>query len=90
MANRDPHAARAAKKRKGKPGNLLEVQKLLWKALRTAEGLLDTATEAQLDLLQLRCIHAISQSAGQYIKLLEIGELESRIAALEAVQKGLL
>ena len=61
--------------------------------LRTAEDLLESATALDEDAegeghagLQLRAIHAISQASGQYAKLLEIGQLEARIAALEAAQ----
>jgi hypothetical protein len=91
MANPSPHKARMAKKRKRKPGTLLDLQKLLWKALRTAEDLLDGATtleEEGHEELQLRAIHAISQASGQYAKLLEVGKLEARIAALEAGERG--
>jgi len=82
-----------AKKRKRKPGTLIDLQKLLWKALRTAEDLLDDATTQAEEGegyqgVQLRAIHAISQASGQYTKLLEIGELEERIVALEAAQRG--
>jgi hypothetical protein len=82
-----------AKKRKRKPGTLLDLQKLLWKALRTAEDLLDGATTLAEageghEGVQLRAIHAISQASGQYAKLLEVGELEARIAALEAGERG--
>ena len=35
----------------------------------------------------IEAIHAIAQASGQYAKLLEIGELESRVAALEAARK---
>jgi hypothetical protein len=94
MANPSPHKARMARKRKVKPGTLLDLQKLLWKALRTAEAILDRAcTQADGEWerpedLQLRAIHAIGQCAGQYSKLLEVGEFEARIAALEAAQQG--
>ncbi len=81
MANASPHQARLAKKRARKPGNLAALQRLLWRALLTAEEILDSATEADM---QLRAIHAISQASGQYAKLLEVGELEARLAALEA------
>ena len=80
--NPNPHAARLAKKRR-RPGNLGALQRLLWRTLLTAEEILDDAEEPDM---QLRAIHALSQASGQYAKLLEIGELESRIAALEAVK----
>jgi hypothetical protein len=45
-------------------------------------GLLDAEDPDQC----LRAVHAVSQASGQYIKLLEVGELEARIQALEQGQ----
>lgn len=70
-----------AKKRRGKPGDLKATQAVLWRAILTAEDILNAADEADM---QLRAVHAISQASGQYAKLIEIGELESRLAVLEA------
>jgi hypothetical protein len=84
MANVSPHKARLGRKLRGKPGDLPQLQLILWHALKRAQGILDASTE---DDATLRVVHAISQVAGQYAKLLEIGELEARIAALEAGQK---
>jgi uncharacterized small protein (DUF1192 family) len=81
MPNPSPHKARLAKKRRRKPGDLAAVTRVLWHAIVTAEDILNEADEADM---QLRCVHALSQAAGQYAKLLEVGEYESRIAALEA------
>jgi hypothetical protein len=86
MANPNPHAARLAKRRAHKPGSLEDLLKVLWTALSDAERLMYAADDPEV---RLRCIHAISQVSGQYAKLLEIGELEARIAALEAAQKGI-
>jgi len=63
------------------PGNLADVLKVLWTALSDAEQLMYAADEPEL---RLRCIHAISQVSGQYSKLLEVGELEARLALVEA------
>ena len=85
MANSNPHQARLSKRRAHKPGNLADVLKVLWTALHDAEQLMYAAEEPEL---RLRCIHAISQVSGQYSKLLEIGELEARLAVLEAAVHG--
>ena len=85
MANPNPVAARLAQRRARQPGNLADVLKVLWTALHDAEQLMYAADDPEL---RLRCIHAVSQVAGQYSKLLEIGELEARLAALEAAQRG--
>ena len=75
------HKARLGKKLRGKPGNMAEVRGILWYALKRAQGILDTATENDETL---KACHAVGQLAGQYVKLLEIGELEAQLAALEA------
>lgn len=67
--NRSPHKARLGKKLRGKPGDMAELQKTLWYALKLAQGVLDQAHEEELIL---RAVHAVSQCVGQYEKLLEI------------------
>lgn len=81
MANANPYKARLGKKRLAKAGTLDDVTRLLWRGLCEARGVLFRAED---DELKLRAIHAISQAAGQYTRLLEVGELESRVEALEA------
>jgi hypothetical protein len=83
----DPLRARLAKKRRRRAGGLPQLTAILWKALLEAESVLQAAEEPAL---RLRAVHALSQCAGQYAKLLEIGELEARIQALEqgAQQQG--
>ncbi|MBI2884181.1 MAG: hypothetical protein HYY11_09830 [Candidatus Methylomirabilis oxyfera] len=56
-------------------------QTTLWKAIKEAETIL--LSEASEPELKLRCVHALSQAIGQYAKVTEVGELESRIEALE-------
>ncbi len=83
--NPDPLKARMAKKRKGRTGDLPALRRKLWVALLHAEDVLENATEPEL---RLKSIHAFSQTAGQYAKLLEIGELEARLALLEERVQG--
>ena len=80
--NPNPTAARQAKKakRRGKPGTLADAQAVLWRALQKAGELLDTEDPH----LSLKAVHAVSQCAGSYAKVLEVGELEARLQALEA------
>ena len=86
MPNPDPVEARQAKRRKrrGKPGTLEDARALLWRALTRAGELLEEEDPA----LSLKAIHAISQGVGAYAKVLEVGELEARIAALEGTGEG--
>ena len=85
MANPNPYAARQARRRAHKPLNLADVLKVLTTAIREAERLLYEADDPELTL---RCVHALSQAAGQYVKLLEVGEYEARLASIEATLKG--
>jgi hypothetical protein len=83
VANPNPFHARMAKKRARKPGDLRALQRMLWRALLEAKTVF---LESDNDELSLKAVHALSQASGQYAKLLEIGELEARVVALEAAQ----
>ena len=83
MANSDPHQARAARKRRRaeKAGNPADLQIIVWRAITAASEIVadpstDTAT-------RLRAIHAVSQSAGSYTKLIELVEFEARLRSIE-------
>ena len=84
---RNTHAARLVKRRKHKPGNLTDLLRMFWQALLEAEAILEAADEDQAEL-KLKAVHAISQCGGQYARLLEIGEMEARLAAVEAQLRG--
>jgi len=77
--NPNPTKARRSKKR-GKPGTLEDARALLWRALKRAGELLETEDPD----LSLKAIHAISQGAGSYARLVTAGELEARLVELEA------
>jgi hypothetical protein len=81
--NPSPHHARLAKKRTRKPGNLAALTRVLWRAVLEAQEIMD---HADGDEMKLRAIHAISQTSSSYAKLLEIGEFEARLNALEETQ----
>lgn len=80
MPNPSPHLARLAKKRRRKPGTVADLQWTLWRALLAAEALVN---EAETPDLAFRGMHCISQLSNQYLKTLEIGELEARLSTLE-------
>jgi hypothetical protein len=50
-----------------------------------AQEILEDAEEPEL---KLQAIHAISQSSMSYVKLIESGEYEARLTALEQAQRG--
>lgn len=79
--NADPTKARQAKRarRRGQPGTLEDARALLWRALTRAGELL----EEEDPTLSLKAIHAVSQGAAAYARIVEVGELEARLAALE-------
>lgn len=86
MANPNPVEARQAKRarRRGKPGTLEDARALLWRALTRAGELLEAEDPAHA----LKAVHAVSQGAAAYARIVEIGELEARIKALEDAQPG--
>ncbi|OZC04029.1 hypothetical protein [Rubricoccus marinus] len=56
----------------------------LWRAVEAAEAvLMDSAERGNIDGV-LRAVHALTQASGAYARLIETGELEARLAALEA------
>lgn len=83
--NADPTKARQAKKarRREQPGTLEDARALLWRALERASELLNTEDDA----LSLKAVHAISQGTAAYARVMEVGELETRLAALEVAQQ---
>jgi hypothetical protein len=85
--NPNPAAGRLAKKAHAKPGNLEDVQALVWAALCKAQALMEKPE--QKDDLCLRAVNAIGQVAMSYAKLLEVGEYEARLAAVEAALRHL-
>lgn len=92
MANPDPTKARQARKarRRETPGTLEDARCLLWRALDRAGEMLDALDENEQPdhALALKAVHAISQGASAYAKIVEVGELEARIHALEQAQSG--
>jgi uncharacterized small protein (DUF1192 family) len=81
MATYNPVQARLARKRK-RQGTLQDVLEALWQAVTAAEDVLASCGgEAEQTM---KAVHCLSQAAGQYAKLLEVGELESRLALVEA------
>ena len=84
--NPDPHQARLAKASraaKAKPdgGDLTDLRRCLWlavakctKAIKEADGMDDETRKT---------VHALTQAAGVYVRLLEVVDLEARISALE-------
>jgi hypothetical protein len=80
MPNPDPYRARLTRKRRRKTGDLQALQRKLWGAICEADDLIILA---EADELRLKAIHALVQAGMAYAKVLEIGEHEARLAALE-------
>ncbi len=71
------------RRRRSTPGTIQDVLGLLWGALQAARDVLGRQEEAQDDPGVLRAVHALSQCAGQYVRIIEIGDLEERLVRLE-------
>lgn len=65
---------------RAEPGSLRDLQKELWHAVLCASRLLDSHDRN----VRLRAVHGLSQVSRSYLKVLQVGDLEERILALEA------
>ena len=83
MANLNPVEARQAKqdrrRARRKVGSLKDAQALLWRALERASELLELPEPE----MALRAVHAVSQGASAYARIIEVGKLEDRLEELE-------
>ena len=78
-----PHLARIARserRRASQAGTLDDVKGKLWAAIERVDRMAESADDA----LALKATHAMVQACGAYVKVLEVGELEARLATLEA------
>jgi hypothetical protein len=78
-----PTKAHRPRKRRTKPGKLPDLVRVVWQALIEAESVLQR-TNGDNPELALKAVHAISQAAGMYVRLLETSDFERRLQALEA------
>lgn len=77
-----PGSLSSGRKKTGQPGTLEDTRKLLWTALKRGAKVLRSPD----DLTALKGIHAVSQAAAAYARIVEVSELENRIRALEDAQ----
>jgi len=80
--NKNPVAARTARRKKAKKGTLEDVGRKVYAALERCEMLLEDIDPS----IQLKAAHGVFQGASAYAKVLEVGELEARLQALEQAQ----
>ena len=84
MPNPSPLAARLAKRRRHRPGDLQALLRAVWGAVRDGEiALAEAATGPE----RTSAIHAMAAIAGAYAKLLQVGEYEARLARLEQLME---
>lgn len=94
MANPNPYKARIARRRKTRRasagGSIEDARKAMWAAVEALEDRLATTAEREGDASELtRLTHALSQAVQTFLKAHEVGEMEERMAALEAHVEGL-
>ena len=77
------HLARLAKKKRAAPGNLADLLARQWRAVEAADAVLVDAAAANDSALVLKGVHALTQAAGAYARLVEAGEIEARLAEVE-------
>jgi hypothetical protein len=80
------------RKRRAKPGDLAALRRVLWQTIVEVEALIESPLvddDGDEDprarhALVLKAAHALAQLSGAYTRLIEGGDLEQRITALEA------
>jgi hypothetical protein len=78
------HLARLAKRSRRSKGDLDAARKRLFSALEHAEAVMrDAAAEGDAALV-LKAVHATTQTTAAFARVVEVGELEARLAELEA------
>jgi hypothetical protein len=83
MANHQESRGNQARKRPHRgPGELQDLRRKVWQAVLEAEALL-MRPRASIST-KLRAIHALTQVAMAYQRIVQGTELEDRVAALEA------
>jgi hypothetical protein len=78
---RNKHAGKLARRRAYKAGDVGQLRRLVWQACLEAEAVLLSAEDPEVIL---KACHAVSQCGRQYLRLLEVSEMEQRLAAVEA------
>lgn len=77
------HLARLTKRSRRSRGDLNSARLRLWRAVEAAEAcLMDAAAEDDRAGV-LRAVHAVTQASAAFARLVEVGELEARLAELE-------
>lgn len=79
--NPNPLAARRAKKAKRQHGDINALREVLWKFISRLEQ--HIAASPTIDPDVLKAGHAMIQAGGVFLKCIEVGELEARVAMLE-------
>jgi hypothetical protein len=80
------------RKRRRKPGDLAQLRAVLWQTILEVEALMEAPLVDDYgeedprghQALVLKAAHALAQLSGSYSRILESGDLERRIVALEA------
>jgi hypothetical protein len=79
-AKREKKAAEKAPALAAEAGTLADVKAVLWRAVLRVEGLTADADKG----VQLKAVSVLVQAAQAYVRVLEVGEMEARLADLEA------
>jgi hypothetical protein len=82
---RNRHAGKLVRRRAYKPGNQCQLLRMVWQALVESESVLLVADDPDVIL---RAVHALTQAASTYARLLEAADVDARLRAVEATVKA--
>lgn len=83
--NKNPSAARLAKRNKAAQGDIQALRELVWRVVVKLEKAIAAAPGITQDTLKV--CNSLAQLAPVFLKTVEVGEMESRLAQLEQQQQ---
>ncbi len=86
MPDTRPYLARLAKRNRRSLGDLSAARRRTYAAMEYAEAVMRDAAAKGNHATVLRAVHATIQAGSAFAKLVEVGELEARLADLEAAR----
>lgn len=82
--NKNPAAARLAKRNKAAQGDIEELRKLVWRVVVKLEAAIKKAPNVDADVIKV--CNSLAQMAPVFLRCVEVGEMENRLERLEQQQ----
>lgn len=84
MPDTRSHLARLARRNRRASGDIAAARRKVYRALQMAEAVMMDAAAEDDHATVLRAVHATTQAAATFARIVEVGEMEARLQQLEA------